>query len=93
MESWGHSSSHRKQLWQSLKYVMQAFSVSGLSLITSWGQIISHLYAAGCNGMGGMVMWGHGLHVAWAVTSGRLAGMNAADITDKLNSSSMVSVR
>jgi fumarate reductase flavoprotein subunit len=35
---------------------------------------IPGLYAVGQNGLGGMVLWGHGLHIAWAMTSGRLAG-------------------
>jgi fumarate reductase flavoprotein subunit len=43
------------------------------------GKVIPHLYAAGSNGMGGIVVWGHGLHIAWALTSGRLAGLNAAE--------------
>ena len=42
------------------------------------GQPIPGLFAAGCNGMGGLVLLGHGLHIAWAVTSGRLAGRHAA---------------
>jgi fumarate reductase flavoprotein subunit len=42
------------------------------------GQPIPGLYAAGCNGMGGLVLLGHGLHLAWAFTSGRLAGRHAA---------------
>ena len=25
-------------------------------------------------GLGGQVLWGHGLHIAWALTSGRLVG-------------------
>ena len=29
-------------------------------------------------GLGGMVIWGHGLHIAWAFTSGRLAARHAA---------------
>jgi len=35
---------------------------------------IAGLYAAGQNGLGGQVLWGHGLHIAWAITSGRLVG-------------------
>jgi fumarate reductase flavoprotein subunit len=35
---------------------------------------IPGLYAVGQNGLSGMVLWGHGLHIAWAITSGRLAG-------------------
>jgi fumarate reductase flavoprotein subunit len=37
-------------------------------------QPIAGLYAVGQNGLGGMILWGHGLHIAWAMTSGRLAG-------------------
>ncbi|HCR16338.1 MAG TPA: FAD-binding dehydrogenase [Candidatus Latescibacteria bacterium] len=35
---------------------------------------IPGLYAVGQNGIGGQILWGHGLHIAWAITSGRLAG-------------------
>ena len=35
---------------------------------------IPRLYAVGQNGLGGQVLWGHGLHIAWAITSGRLCG-------------------
>ena len=35
---------------------------------------IPGLYAVGQNGIGGQILWGHGLHNAWAITSGRLAG-------------------
>jgi len=38
------------------------------------GEPIPGLYAVGQNGLGGMILWGHGLHIAWALTSGRLAG-------------------
>jgi hypothetical protein len=38
------------------------------------GRSIPGLYAAGQTGLGGMVLWGHGLHIAWALTSGRLLG-------------------
>jgi len=41
---------------------------------------IPGLYAAGQVGLGGMILWGHGLHIAWALTSGRLAGRNAASV-------------
>lgn len=41
-------------------------------------QPIPGLYAAGCNGIGGLILYGHGLHLAWAFTSGRLAGRHAA---------------
>ena len=42
------------------------------------GRVLPGLYAGGCNGTGGVVIAGHGLHIAWAFTSGRLAGRNAA---------------
>lgn len=38
------------------------------------GEIIPGLYAVGQNGLSGMILWSHGLHIAWAMTSGRLAG-------------------
>ncbi|MCR9118225.1 MAG: FAD-dependent oxidoreductase [bacterium] len=42
------------------------------------GRPISKLYAVGQNGLGGQILWGHGLHIAWAMTSGRLAGKQLA---------------
>lgn len=42
------------------------------------GGPIPGLYAAGSNGQGGLVLWGHGHHILWAVTSGRVAGRMAA---------------
>jgi fumarate reductase flavoprotein subunit len=44
-----------------------------LQVLDAAGQPIPGLYAVGQNGLGGMVLWGHGLHIAWAMTSGRLA--------------------
>jgi succinate dehydrogenase/fumarate reductase flavoprotein subunit len=38
------------------------------------GNTIPGLYAIGQNGLGGQILWGHGLHIAWAMTSGRLVG-------------------
>jgi fumarate reductase flavoprotein subunit len=43
-------------------------------VLNEQGAVISGLYAVGQNGLGGMILWGHGLHIAWAMTSGRLAG-------------------
>lgn len=37
------------------------------------------LYAVGQNGLGGQILWGHGLHIAWAITSGRLVGRYLAE--------------
>lgn len=39
---------------------------------------IPGLYAAGSAGQGGMLLPGHGQHLGWAFTSGRIAGRNAA---------------
>jgi fumarate reductase flavoprotein subunit len=45
-----------------------------LQVLDQRGQLIPGLYAVGQNGLGGQVLWGHGLHIAWALTSGRLVG-------------------
>jgi fumarate reductase flavoprotein subunit len=39
---------------------------------------IPGLYAVGQTGLGGQILWGHGLHIAWAMTSGRLVGAQLA---------------
>jgi len=39
---------------------------------------IDGLYAAGATGQGGLLLKGHGHHLAWAFVSGRRAGRNAA---------------
>jgi succinate dehydrogenase/fumarate reductase flavoprotein subunit len=39
---------------------------------------IPGLFAAGFVGMGGMLLEGHGHHIGWAFTSGRIAGRHAA---------------
>lgn len=45
------------------------------------GWPIRGLYAVGQNGLGGQILWGHGLHIAWAITSGRLIGKRLALMT------------
>jgi fumarate reductase flavoprotein subunit len=45
-----------------------------LQVLDGSGTPIPGLYAVGQNGLGGMILWGHGLHIAWALTSGRLCG-------------------
>ncbi len=45
------------------------------------GRPIPGLYAVGQNGLGGQVLWGHGLHIAWAMTSGRRVGEVLARIS------------
>jgi fumarate reductase flavoprotein subunit len=42
------------------------------------GKPIPGLYAAGANGQGGLLLKGHGHHLAWAFVSGRRAGQFAA---------------
>ncbi|MCA9231244.1 MAG: FAD-dependent oxidoreductase [Planctomycetales bacterium] len=49
-----------------------------MQVLNSTGQPIPGLFAVGQNGLSGMVLWGHGLHIAWALTSGRLAGLELA---------------
>lgn len=47
------------------------------------GEAIRGLYAAGGTGQGGLLLKGHGLHLAWAMTSGRVAGASAAQSGDR----------
>lgn len=60
------------------------FSEGGLSIDTEFrvldghGQPIHGLFAAGSSGQGGIILNGHGHHLGWAFTSGRLAGKRAA---------------
>ena len=42
------------------------------------GKPIAGLYAAGSTGQGGLLLKGHGHHLAWAFVSGRRAGRHAA---------------
>jgi fumarate reductase flavoprotein subunit len=49
-----------------------------LQVLDRSGQWIPGLFAAGSTGQGGLVLEGHGHHLGWALTSGRIAGRNAA---------------
>ncbi|MBI3936189.1 MAG: FAD-dependent oxidoreductase [Betaproteobacteria bacterium] len=49
-----------------------------LEVLDSQNRPIPGLYAAGSTGQGGLLLKGHGHHLGWAFTSGRLAGRNAA---------------
>jgi succinate dehydrogenase/fumarate reductase flavoprotein subunit len=70
------------------------FSDSGVAVDTRLrvlgpdAQPIAGLFAAGFIGMGGMLLEGHGHHIGWAFTSGRLAGRHAAYrvVSDDLDS-------
>jgi len=47
-------------------------------VLDSLGIPIENLYAVGGVGQGGMLLMGHGHHIGWAMTSGRLAGESVA---------------
>ncbi|MEX0819667.1 MAG: FAD-dependent oxidoreductase [Pirellulaceae bacterium] len=46
-----------------------------MQVLAEDGSVIPGLYAVGQNGLSGMILWSHGLHIAWAMTSGRLTGI------------------
>ena len=50
-----------------------------LRVLDERGEPIPGLFAVGQNGFGGQILWGHGLHIAWALTSGRLVGKFLAE--------------
>lgn len=50
----------------------------GMRVLRPSGDPIAGLCAAGSAGQGGLILEGHGHHLAWAFTSGRLAGRTAA---------------
>ena len=52
-----------------------------LQLLGNNDQPIPGLWAAGSVGQGGLLLKGHGHHIGWAFTSGRIAGQNAASAT------------
>ena len=45
---------------------------------------IPGLYAAGSTGQGGLLLEGHGHHLAWGFTSGRIAGSHAVTGTKNI---------
>lgn len=49
-----------------------------LCVLNEEGRVVPGLYAVGQTGLGGQILWGHGLHIAWAITSGRLVGKQLA---------------
>jgi fumarate reductase flavoprotein subunit len=49
-----------------------------LEVLNKDGDAIAGLFAAGSNGQGGLLLEGHGHHLGWAFTSGRLAGRAVA---------------
>lgn len=52
-----------------------------LQVLNGDGEVIPGLYAVGQVGLGGMILWGHGLHIGWAMTSGRLVGRELAQVS------------
>ncbi|MDY0167633.1 MAG: FAD-dependent oxidoreductase [Thermoguttaceae bacterium] len=54
-----------------------------MQVLDAGDQPIPGLYAVGQNGLGGMVLWGHGLHIGWAITSGRLAGTRLGQVAQR----------
>jgi len=50
----------------------------GFRVLDTGGRPIPGLYAVGQNGIGGQILWGHGLKIGWAITSGRLLGKRLA---------------
>jgi len=49
-----------------------------LRVTTPDGEPIPGLYAAGSTGQGGLQLLNHGLHIGWAMVSGRISGRHAA---------------
>lgn len=49
-----------------------------LEVLDADGKPTPGLFAAGSAGQGGLLLEGHGHHLGWAITSGRLAGRSAA---------------
>jgi len=47
-------------------------------VLDAHGLPLAGLYAAGSTGQGGLLLKGHGHHLAWAFVSGRRAGRLAA---------------
>lgn len=51
---------------------------TSLRVTTPEGAVIPGLFAAGSTGQGGLQLLNHGLHIGWALVSGRIAGRQAA---------------
>ena len=56
---------------------------TGLQVLGSNDTPIPRLYAAGATGQGGLLLKGHGNHLGWGFTSGRLAGKYAAQLAPR----------
>lgn len=51
-----------------------------LRVLREDGSVVPGLFAVGGVGQGGMLLKGHGHHIGWAMTSGRLAGASLARV-------------
>ena len=49
-----------------------------MQVLNTKDRVIEGLYAVGQCGLNGMILWSHGCHIAWAMTSGRLVGESIA---------------
>lgn len=56
---------------------------SDLRAVTAEGAVIPGLWAAGSTGQGGLQLLNHGLHIGWAMVSGRIAGRHVAQAEDR----------
>ncbi|MFF4835332.1 FAD-dependent oxidoreductase [Streptomyces sp. NPDC001315] len=56
---------------------------TALRVVREDGAPVPGLWAAGSTGQGGLQLLNHGLHIAWAMISGRLAGRHAARSEDR----------
>ena len=56
-----------------------------LRVTTADGESIPGLWAAGSTGQGGLQLLNHGLHIGWAMISGRLAGRHVAQAQNRLD--------
>lgn len=54
-----------------------------LRVTTMEGHAIPGLWAAGSTGQGGLQLLNHGLHIGWAMVSGRISGRHAASSPDR----------
>ena len=54
-----------------------------LEVLDANGRAIPRLFAGGSVGQGGLLLRGHGHHLGWAFTSGRLAGKYAAQLSPR----------
>jgi len=70
---------HRRPVRSAFVHSVGALAVDGRHRVLDAQSVpIAGLYAAGATGQGGLLLKGHGHHLAWALVSGRRAGRFAA---------------